>query len=90
LVTSFMEDQELLTTREREVLALIGTAMTNKEIARHLKISDHTVKTHLHHIYVKLDRSGRYKAFLSNTAAVPLPSSSALQVVRRLGGPAAD
>jgi DNA-binding NarL/FixJ family response regulator len=90
VTSSILEDQELLTTREREILALIGTAMTNKEIARHLKISDHTVKTHLHHIYVKLDRSGRYKAFLSNTAAGPLPSSAAHQLVRRLGGPAAD
>jgi DNA-binding NarL/FixJ family response regulator len=57
---------ELLTEREREVLMLIGTAMTNKEIAKKLQISDHTVKTHLHHIYVKLEKSGRYKAFLSN------------------------
>jgi hypothetical protein len=40
----------------------------NKEIARILKISDKTVKTHLHHIYVKLHQSGRYKAFLSNVA----------------------
>lgn len=90
LVTSSMlEDQELLTTREREILALIGTGMTNKEIARRLNISDHTVKTHLHHIYVKLDKSGRYKAFLSKTAAMPLPPSAAHQVVQRQGGPAA-
>jgi DNA-binding NarL/FixJ family response regulator len=75
LVTSFMEDQELLTTREREVLALIGTAMTNKEIARHLKISDHTVKTHLHHIYVKLHTSGRYKVFLSNAGTANGPDA---------------
>ncbi len=91
LVTSCMlEDQELLTTREREILALIGTAMTNKEIARHLKISDHTVKTHLHHIYVKLEKSGRYKAFLSKTAAMPLSASATHRVPQRLGGAAAD
>ena len=91
LVTSSMlEDQELLTTREREILALIGTAMTNKEIARQLKISDHTVKTHLHHIYVKLDKSGRYKAFLSNTAVMPLPPSATHRVLPLQGGPAAD
>jgi ATP/maltotriose-dependent transcriptional regulator MalT len=62
------EDQALLTRREREILGLIGSAMSNKEIARILKISDKTVKTHLHHIYVKLHQSGRYKAFLSNVA----------------------
>jgi DNA-binding NarL/FixJ family response regulator len=55
----------VLTQRELEILHLIGAALTNKEIARHLAISDKTVKTHLHHIYVKLNRSGRYKALLS-------------------------
>jgi DNA-binding NarL/FixJ family response regulator len=66
-----LQDEELLTAREREILALVGTAMSNKEIARQLKISDLTVKTHLHHIYVKLQRSGRYKAFMSNGALAP-------------------
>jgi DNA-binding NarL/FixJ family response regulator len=56
---------EPLTAREREIMALIGCAMSNKEIARRLQISAATVKTHLHRIYVKLDQSGRYKALLS-------------------------
>lgn len=64
------EETELLTQREREILVLIGNAMTNKEIARRLKISDHTVKTHLHRIYVKLHQSGRYKAFVSNVTSL--------------------
>lgn len=66
VASDVLDEHELLTSREREILALIGAAMTNKEIARQLNISDHTVKTHLHHIYVKLEKSGRYKAFLSN------------------------
>jgi DNA-binding NarL/FixJ family response regulator len=94
LATSCMlHDDELLTTRERQILGLIGTAMTNKEIARHLKISDHTVKTHLHRIYVKLDKSGRYKAFLRNTPGAPLPLAQAptlIGVMQRQSGPAAD
>lgn len=61
-------DPDLLTAREREILRLVGNALSNKEIARQLRISDKTVKTHLHHIYVKLHRSGRYKAFMSNAA----------------------
>jgi DNA-binding NarL/FixJ family response regulator len=68
-----LEGNELLTAREREIMAFIGSAMTNKEIARKLKISDQTVKTHLHHIYVKLQKSGRYKAFLSNAFTQPPP-----------------
>lgn len=59
------EHDALLTAREREILELIGRAMSNKEIARQLKISTATVKTHLHHVYVKLQKSGRYKALLS-------------------------
>ncbi|WP_158290056.1 response regulator transcription factor [Ramlibacter sp. WS9] len=59
------EHEALLTLREREILDLIGRAMSNKEIARQLKISAATVKTHLHHVYVKLQKSGRYKALLS-------------------------
>ena len=54
-----------LTPREEEILHLIGAGLSNKEIGRRLEISDHTVKTHLHHVYVKLQRSGRYKAYLA-------------------------
>jgi DNA-binding NarL/FixJ family response regulator len=58
-------DDGRLTAREEEIFDLIGLGLTNKEIARQLDISDHTVKTHLHRIYVKLQLSGRYKALLS-------------------------
>lgn len=61
-----LHEQDLLTPREREIVVLLGSALSNKEIARQLSISDKTVKTHLHHIYVKLHKSGRYKVFLSN------------------------
>lgn len=67
-----------LTRREEQILDLIGTGLSNKEIARSLAISDHTVKTHLHRIYVKLNRSGRYKAFLSQSQTVPEFSPSDL------------
>jgi DNA-binding NarL/FixJ family response regulator len=57
-----------LTRREEEILGLIGQGLTNKEIGRRLDISDQTVKTHLHRVYAKLNRSGRYKAFLAQPA----------------------
>lgn len=63
-------EERLLTAREREILSLIGGGMSNKEIGRLLSISDQTVKTHLHHIYVKLNRSGRYKAFVATPRPV--------------------
>ena len=63
-----LNNDDLLTAREHEILALVGTAMSNKEIAHQLKISDLTVKSHLHRVYVKLQRSGRYRAFMSSGA----------------------
>ncbi|NKE68084.1 response regulator transcription factor [Ramlibacter sp. RBP-2] len=71
------QEERLLTTREREILSLIGAGMSNKEIGRVLSISDQTVKTHLHHIYVKLNRSGRYKAFVATPPPIASASRSA-------------
>ena len=46
---------ELLTTREREVLKLVGEGKTSKEIARMLFISPYTVNTHRKNIKRKLN-----------------------------------
>jgi two-component system, NarL family, nitrate/nitrite response regulator NarL len=48
----------LLTSREREILALVEQGRSNKEIARQLAISSATVKSHMHDILQKL-RVGR-------------------------------
>ena len=45
---------ERLTRREREVVALIGEGLSNKEIARRLQIELATVKNHVHNILEKL------------------------------------
>jgi two-component system, LuxR family, response regulator FixJ len=45
---------ELLTPREREVLALIAASATNKEAASNLGISPRTVESHRAHIMQKL------------------------------------
>lgn len=49
-----MEDINILTTREKEILALIVEGKSNPEIARALIISTHTVKAHIESIYRKL------------------------------------
>jgi DNA-binding NarL/FixJ family response regulator len=43
-----------LTSREREVLALIGRGRTNGEIAAELFVTEGTVKTHVNHLFTKL------------------------------------
>lgn len=48
-----------LTAREVDVAALIGKGATNAQIARSLHLSEATVKTHLSHIYAKLEVSTR-------------------------------
>ncbi|WP_044642530.1 response regulator [Risungbinella massiliensis] len=48
-----------LTPREQEILALVAKGWSNKEIATHLIISEHTVKNHLKNIMQKLHLSNR-------------------------------
>lgn len=54
--------REPLSRRELDVLALIARGSTNKECAGRLFISEATVKTHLLHIYAKLDVNDRAAA----------------------------
>jgi DNA-binding CsgD family transcriptional regulator/tetratricopeptide (TPR) repeat protein len=51
-----------LTGRELEVLALVATGKTNREIAAALVISEHTVARHVQHILAKLGVSSRTAA----------------------------
>ena len=53
-----------LTPREKEVLCLLTTGCTNKEIAQALFISEKTVKSHLNSIFRKLDVTRRLQAIL--------------------------
>ena len=50
-----------LTKREREIIALIGEGLNNKEIAERLFISQATVRTHLTSIFAKLGVPDRLK-----------------------------
>ncbi|WP_438493860.1 LuxR C-terminal-related transcriptional regulator [Streptomyces asiaticus] len=48
-----------LTTREREVAALVASGLTNRGIAARLVVSVRTVENHLHRVYNKLGISAR-------------------------------
>jgi DNA-binding CsgD family transcriptional regulator len=51
-----------LTAREVEVLRLVASGKTNRDIAVELVISEHTVARHLQNIFAKLDVSSRSAA----------------------------
>jgi NarL family two-component system response regulator LiaR len=51
-----------LTERESELLSLLSTGMTNRELGSHLYISENTVKTQLRHLYSKLGIRNRAQA----------------------------
>ena len=53
---------ELLSVREREVLALVADGLSNAAIAQSLRLSDHTVKRHVANILLKLDMPTRAAA----------------------------
>ncbi|TRY18334.1 response regulator transcription factor [Tessaracoccus rhinocerotis] len=51
-----------LTAREVEVLRLLATGATNREISRSLFVTEATVKSHLNHIFTKLGVDSRSRA----------------------------
>lgn len=60
---SFPEEPPvLLTPREIDVLGALGNGMTNKEVARLLGISPHTVKFHVESLFRKLGAASRAEA----------------------------
>lgn len=57
--SNLLEMNELLTSREMEVLRVASSGCPNRQIAEQLCISEGTVKMHLRSIYEKLDLHGR-------------------------------
>lgn len=67
----------LLTKREEDVVRLLGDGLQNREIARELNLSEHTVKNYLFHVFDKLGVSSRVELILyavSCSKRLPLTS----------------
>jgi DNA-binding NarL/FixJ family response regulator len=62
---------DLLTDREKQVLELVRQGHPNKVIARRLKISEGTVKTHVTHILQRIGAADRTQAALWAERHVP-------------------
>ena len=61
-----------LTPRQWELLRLVAAGRTNTQIARHLGLSEGTVRKHLENIYARLDVSSHTAAV---TRAFPIPAA---------------
>src|SRR5579872_6825880 len=62
-----------LTTRERQVLSLLGLSLSKQEIADRLCVSEYTIKSHVHRVRQKLANKGESAVFAPRCA---LPTSS--------------
>ena len=62
-----------LTPREKEVLRLVATGAQNHDVARHLEISPHTVRTHVQNVLAKLGAENRLVATAMARRAGILP-----------------
>ena len=51
-----------LTARELAVLELAASGLSNRDLAKQLQVSEATVKTHLHHAFIKLGADNRQAA----------------------------
>ncbi len=66
-----------LTPRECQVAVLVSRGLSNKEVARHLGVSDGTVKLHVHNIFQKLNVKNRH-ALILQAATFDLPEALGL------------
>lgn len=67
-----------LSPREKEILGLISVGLSNRQIAEKIKVSLHTVKTHIYNIYKKIDVPNRLQATLWVTTHLSYEIDSSL------------
>jgi DNA-binding NarL/FixJ family response regulator len=73
---------QILTPREEQVVALIAASLSNRDIARELALSEHTVKKYIFHIFDKLGLSSRVELAVYAINHVPVTQLQHLPAVR--------
>jgi DNA-binding NarL/FixJ family response regulator len=74
----------VLSQRELEIADAVRLGLTNKEIARKMRISPTTVKTHMEHIFHKLHLSHRVQLAILTPHRPPDHSSATFKTLHRL------
>lgn len=67
LMETIVQEEHLLSARERDVLKLLAKGLSNKEIANQLYLSDGTVRNYVTSLMTKLDANNRTEAVLIAT-----------------------
>jgi DNA-binding NarL/FixJ family response regulator len=73
------DGMRLLTKREEDVVRLLSEGMQNRDIAKELKLSEHTVKNYLFHIFDKLGVSSRVELVLYAVSSTKRSAASGFQ-----------
>ncbi|MFD6886281.1 response regulator [Streptomyces sp. NPDC059957] len=70
-------DRELLSHREREVIALVASGLSNRRTASHLGLTEGTIKRHMRNIFAKLGATSRLDAANKAVSAglIPAPTT---------------
>ena len=84
------DGMRLLTKREEDVVRLLAEGMQNRDIARELRLSEHTVKNYLFHIFDKLGVSSRVELVLYAVSSTKRTPNFNLQSVVLEGEPASN
>jgi DNA-binding NarL/FixJ family response regulator len=82
------DGMKLLTKREEDVVRLLGDGLQNREIARELNLSEHTVKNYLFHIFDKLGVSSRVELILYAVSSTKRTQAVAIELTEneKIGG----
>jgi DNA-binding NarL/FixJ family response regulator len=73
------DGMRLLTKREEEVVHLVAEGLQNREVAAELKLSEHTIKNYLFHIFDKLGVSSRVELVLYAVSSVKSLQTAAVR-----------